>query len=899
MRQSIIVRVGLAAAITLLFTMAFLGMLHAASAAPATPQAAVSLSCAPSPPFSISRGMTETINWAINPTGNTPDYLDFKIYDPDNVVVDAATYTGAVALSVTRYYTVPASPKEGFYWARIKYFSIEAGQEAEASIKFYVAERGNLHVFKFEDSNGNHIQDPGEHGVPAVRIKLRTPFGDEVAKLTDATGWAIWDKVAIGTYIITETVPIGWEAILPATTTAAVHIDATTPITFANRQIGNLHVFKFEDLNGNGLRDAGENPVQGVTITVQAPLGALWSKTTGADGQANWNAIPIGSYRITETLPAGWTAVLPPAVSATVTGNTTANVTFANQLIANGCIIGKKIDDLHVGLPGWTIHARPRDAQQPVLTTVTNGSGDFYFAGLRGGWWTLWEEMQPGWAPVTPATFDVEVLVNSPCAEVRFKNRQACAQDPYEQDDTAVLAKPVLPNGIPQKHTLEPPSDLDWVAFDAVAGAIYTIRTDNLLGSTDTYLTLYDTNGTTLLDYSDDIVPSADPRSRIIWQAPAAGRYFARVRDFYQEGGRGCLAYDLILTVTYRNYLPLIIVTPEPPVPTPTHTPTLAPTQAPTPTRTPVPTRPTIVIPGLRHPKGIGVNLQTHRIYVASRDTHVVYEVNAAVAPAQVIRSIAVGHEPFGVAVNSQTNKVYVANFVSGSLSVINGATGTVLKTLSFAPYGEPTFVAINETTNRIYVPLHQGGRVAVINGLTDSLITTVETGAGAFGVAVDPTLNRVYVSCRDARIVRVLNGATNTLLWGQTIWPGGTPYALGIDPGLGQLYVSFSPEPDDPRQVLVYRIPAGGPSLLTAVLVGHGGADGGGGIAANPATHHVFVTNSQDDTVSVFDGVTNMLLDTVHVGDDPMGIAADPGWSYIWVGNRDSNTVSGLPDGY
>ena len=41
-------------------------------------------------------------------------------------------------------------------------------------------------------------------------------------------------------------------------------------------------------------------------------------------------------------------------------------------------------------------------------------------------------------------------------------------------------------------------------------------------------------------------MPSADPRSRIIWQAPAAGRYYVRVRDFYQEGGRGCLAYDLI-----------------------------------------------------------------------------------------------------------------------------------------------------------------------------------------------------------------------------------------------------------------------------------------------------------------------------------------------------------------
>ena len=113
-------------------------------------------------------------------------------------------------------------------------------------------------------------------------------------------------------------------------------------------------------------------------------------------------------------------------------------------------------------------------------------------------------------------------------------------------------------------YALEPPTDLDWVKFDAVAGAVYTIRTDNLLGSTDTYLTLYDTDGTTLLAYNDDINPGVDRRSRIEWRAPASGRYYARVRDFYQSGAHGCLAYDLILTGTYRNYLPLIMAPPPP-----------------------------------------------------------------------------------------------------------------------------------------------------------------------------------------------------------------------------------------------------------------------------------------------------------------------------------------------
>ena len=270
--------------------------------------------------------------------------------------------------------------------------------------------------------------------------------------------------------------------------------------------------------------------------------------------------------------------------------------------------------------------------------------------------------------------------------------------------------------------------------------------------------------------------------------------------------------------------------------------------------------------------------------------------------PPTVVRSIPVGHEPFGVAVNNVTGKIYVANFLSNNLSVISSATGTVIKTIAFpALYGEPAYVAVNEDTNRIYVALHKGGRLAVIRGDTDTLVTTIAVGAGAWGVAVDPTYNRVFVSCRDDQPKRVwtIDGASNSVLWGQLIYPGGTPYALAVDRALGRLYVAFAPEGDNPRQVLVYRLPETEPSLLTAVLVGNGGADGGGGVVANPLTHHVFVTNSAEDSVTVFDGITHMVLDQVTVGDDPQFAAVDPGLSYVWVGNRQSDDVSGIPDGY
>ena len=141
------------------------------------------------------------------------------------------------------------------------------------------------------------------------------------------------------------------------------------------------------------------------------------------------------------------------------------------------------------------------------------------------------------------------------------------------------------------------------------------------------------------------------------------------------------------------RYLPLVI-RPAMPTSTPTVTASRTPTATAAMTATPTPP-PIIAIPGLVFPNGLGNNLTKHRLYVASRDTSQVFEVDEHTGA--VIRKIAVGLQPFGVAVNTTTDKIYVANFASDTLSVINGATGTVVRTISFAPYGEPTYVAVDE----------------------------------------------------------------------------------------------------------------------------------------------------------------------------------------------------------
>ena len=332
MKQTVWLRLVVALGLALLLGAVLLSF---AFAAPSRPKGTITMGRSPSPPQSVSRGMSEIITWTVTTGDNHPDKIVFKLFDPNDVLIDTQEYPGATGLSVTRLFIVPTSPVEGPYWARVYYHSLEGGLEAEAAVKFLVAERGNLHVYKFIDVNGDGRQQAGEGPLQGVLVRMLNPYGDVVGKYTGADGWIIWDGIAIGDYQLTETVPLGYQATLPVSQPARVNIDATTYITFANQQLGNLRVFKYEDVNGNGLRDAGEGPVQGVTVTVRYPSGTTETKLTGADGYAAWTAIRVGSYRITETLPVSWRATLPVVVTTPVTFNTTADVTFANQRLGN------------------------------------------------------------------------------------------------------------------------------------------------------------------------------------------------------------------------------------------------------------------------------------------------------------------------------------------------------------------------------------------------------------------------------------------------------------------------------------------------------------------------------------------------------------------------------------
>ncbi|HEY53149.1 MAG TPA: carboxypeptidase regulatory-like domain-containing protein, partial [Caldilineae bacterium] len=120
------------------------------------------------------------------------------------------------------------------------------------------------------------------------------------------------------------------------------------------------------------------------------------------------------------------------AAIPTSPGEDVSSVINAAPQQATGCKEGWKVDDQHVGLPGWTIHARlANDANATEYTQMTDGNGYFKFDDLPEGSYLFWEEMQTGWAPVTSPQFISPVAAGDICngvyddGDIRFKNKQA------------------------------------------------------------------------------------------------------------------------------------------------------------------------------------------------------------------------------------------------------------------------------------------------------------------------------------------------------------------------------------------------------------------------------------------------------------------------------------------
>ena len=346
----------------------------------------------------------------------------------------------------------------------------------------------DLSGVKFNDRNGNGERDEGEPGIPGWTILAFVDTnGDGLLQPDERTDPAAFTAVTdcrgeygmvlpVGDYVIVEELQAGWHQSYPSEPVLDPPLDPEegrlgcfgygvtvagepqTDLDFGNFE-PDLSGVKFNDLNGNGVRDDGEPGLPGWTILVFADTNgdgqlqldertdpAAFTAITDCRGEYGM-VLPAGDYVIVEELQAGWhqsypsEPVLDPPLDpeegrlgcfgygVTVAGEPQTGLDFGNF---EPDLSGVKFNDRNgngerdegePGIPGWTILAfvdtngdgllQPDERTDPAaFTAVTDCRGEYGMV-LPDGDYVIVEVLQEGWHQTYPITSVLDVPLDS------------------------------------------------------------------------------------------------------------------------------------------------------------------------------------------------------------------------------------------------------------------------------------------------------------------------------------------------------------------------------------------------------------------------------------------------------------------------------------------------------
>ncbi|MEG4283238.1 DUF4347 domain-containing protein [Microcoleus sp. A006_D1] len=294
----------------------------------------------------------------------------------------------------------------------------------------------------FKDTNNNSTLDTSDAPV-ATQVSGTAPA---------APGTYSFTGVGSGRHFVREDVPAGFSQ-TGGPTFYTVNPVSNTPIVgqdFGNFQVGKISGIKFNDLNRSGTQDAGESPLPGWTIYLDANNNGTQEATetvavTDVAGKYQFTNLLAGTYNVREVQQPGWIQTLPAANPATPTistalqvavtsGSDSQNNNFGN-FFQTSTISGQKFNDLNQngvkdatepGLANWQIFldSNPQNGvfDQGEITTVTNADGTYTLRNVPAGTFQVREVPQTGWIQTTANPADVIVNAGDAIPGINFGN---------------------------------------------------------------------------------------------------------------------------------------------------------------------------------------------------------------------------------------------------------------------------------------------------------------------------------------------------------------------------------------------------------------------------------------------------------------------------------------------
>ncbi|MFT3787083.1 MAG: SdrD B-like domain-containing protein [Tepidisphaeraceae bacterium] len=316
---------------------------------------------------------------------------------------------------------------------------------------------GSIRGVKFEDWNGTGLRDAGEPGLAGWTIyddanNNKLLDAGEKSVVTNAEGGYVLTGLKAGQHLVREVNREGYRQTAPTGGLYIVNLEPGQVVdgkVFGNRGTGVITGIKFNDVNGNGKRDAAptstttalvEPGMAGVTIFLDTDNDGILDTNerrvvTNAEGRYAFEGVAPGSYNVREVVQTGWKQTTPSTGKYEVVmtpGEWIGGKDFGNRRIEApkyGAIAGIKFNDLNGNgirdaapgtttlepvLAGWRIFLDTDndgvwdDGERSVLT---NADGAYRFGDLLPGTYNVREVQQGGWKQTAPASGKYEVVV--------------------------------------------------------------------------------------------------------------------------------------------------------------------------------------------------------------------------------------------------------------------------------------------------------------------------------------------------------------------------------------------------------------------------------------------------------------------------------------------------------
>ncbi|MBM4166181.1 MAG: T9SS type A sorting domain-containing protein [Ignavibacteria bacterium] len=284
----------------------------------------------------------------------------------------------------------------------------------------------------FNDADGDGVKDLGESGIVNWKIKISGAKNDSV--LTDANGNYMFSTLTYGNYTVSEVQQIGWSQTFPVAGTYSISVASGS--VFSGKDFGNFQHpviggMKFNDINGNGIKEENESGLANWKIKISGPEND--SMFTDAGGNYLFSDLSAGTYTISEVQQNGWTQTYPLSTTYTVSLSSGVNTTgkdFGNFKL--GTISGILFNDYNgngireggeSGIVSWKIYLYKTDTLTLIDSAITSDEG-YTFANVTVGTYYVREKVQSGWMQTSAHPSAIIITSGTNSASNNFGNFQ-------------------------------------------------------------------------------------------------------------------------------------------------------------------------------------------------------------------------------------------------------------------------------------------------------------------------------------------------------------------------------------------------------------------------------------------------------------------------------------------